>query len=68
MGHVAVIFGSLVLLASLGGAGVMASPILGPLLLFATVKTHRLLRYVYGGLLGLLILEVVGMAIIAISS
>jgi hypothetical protein len=68
VGHVVVIFGSLVLLASLGGAGVMASPVLGPLLLFVTVKTHGLLRYVYGVLLGLLILEVVGMAVVAITS
>lgn len=68
VGHGVVIFCSLALLSSLGGAGVMASPILGPILLFATVKTHGLLRYVYVVLLGLLILEVLGMGIIAITS
>jgi hypothetical protein len=64
--HAVVLVGSAALLSSLAGAGVIASPLIGPLLILGTAKTHGLLRMVYSLLLALLLFEAVAMAAIAL--
>lgn len=61
VGHVALLAATGALLTSIAGAAVIVSPILLPLLLWATWHTHGVLRWVYAILATVLMVEITWM-------